>query len=352
MPAPDRSDSATAPRHTTRFYANRPFGSEAEFNPFSILINEGYDQLRTSTERPLFSQPYGIGAETVLRSLVHADRVLRNFGYRNWLRDEVFPLSLKSGGGGQWYPNYQLHLWGSGMTYARLIEWFEQHGAEQHPRLAAGATAMAFHFLNEVIENGGSRVDNEDALTDLLVFDTGSIILWNQDWITRVFSGSVEMTDWPGQASFGLPGKTIENAYSMVMLRVPLPRTADWKLLTTAGNAFLLGVSRRASGDYWISASGGFDPSDNPIIDPATGKKSVTLEANAGVFLDRDGSLLVSFITKGGSNNGPTLNVYPGVLRVGSASPGLWAQQIRGGGFRFGIVSRWGVGLSGRSSGK
>jgi hypothetical protein len=114
--------------------------------------------------------------------------------------------------------------------------------------------------------------------------------------------------------------------------------------MTTMGAAFLVGASRRVGDNYWLSAAGGFDPADNPIIDQATGRKSVSLEANAGLFVDRDGSLLVSIITKGGSNNGPTLNVYPGVL---SRHAGIWVQSVAGGGVRFGVVSRTGLGLSG-----
>ena len=66
-----------------------------------------------------------------------------------------------------------------------------------------------------------------------------------------------------------------------------------------------------------------------------------------GFFVDRNGSLLASFITKGGSSNGPTLNIYPGVIGSGAWSPGLWVQSVRGGGFRYGVVSRHGFGLGG-----
>jgi len=333
----------------TRFYANRPYGSEAQFNPVSIVLNEGFDQLRTSPGRNIIGRPYGTAAETILRTITHPERVLRHYGYRAWLRNEVFPLSLKGSGGGQWYPNYQLHLWGSGMTYIRLAEWYEQHGVESHPRLAAGMTAMAFHYLNEMIENNGLKIDNEDALTDLLLFDVGSIVLWNQEWMQRLFSGRVEMTDWPGQLSIGEPGTTMENQYSMVMARFPVPLTSRWKVMTTAGNAFLVGLSRRVADSAWVSVSGGFDPADNPIIDPATGRKTATLLPNVGLFYDRNSSLLISFISKGGSNIGSTLNVYPGALIPAKWMPGFWVQGVRGGGVRFGLVSRLGLGLSGHT---
>lgn len=332
---------------THRFYDSRPYGSEAEFNPLSTIVNEGFDQLRTSSYRNLLTVQYRASAVVVLHSLANPERVLRHYGYRNWLRNEVFPLTTKAQGGGQWVPNYQLHLFGAGMTYARLTEWYEQHGFVAHPRILAGVTAMAFHFLNEMIETGPTFQDDEDSLTDLMIFDPASIILWNQSWVLHRFDGRLEMTDWQGQASIGEPGTTIEDAYSMVMLRAPLPRTDNWKVMTTAGNAFLLGVSRRLGTEYWLSASGGFDPSDNPVIDPRTNTKTATLLPDVGAFVDRNGSLLASFISKGGSNNGPTVNVYPGVLRFRGVSPGVWVQGIRGGGLRFGIESRIGLGLAG-----
>lgn len=331
---------------THRFYANRPYGSEAEFNPLSVLVNEGFDQLRTNPHRALLDFPYRGSAVVVLHSLADPERVLRHYGYGRWLRNEVFPLTTKSQGGGQWVPNYQLHLFGAGMTYARLAEWYEQHGFVSHPRILAGASAMAFHFLNEMIETGSTFRDDEDSLTDLLLFDPASIILWNQSWLLHRFGGRLEMTDWQGQAAIGEPGTTIENAYSMVMLRAPLPRTDEWKVMTTAGNAFLIGISRRLGAEYWLTASGGLDPADNPVIDPRTNTKTATLLPDVGLFVDRNSSLLASFISKGGSNNGPTVNVYPGVLRIGRVSPGLWVQGIRGGGLRFGIESRVGIGIA------
>jgi hypothetical protein len=347
-PAPvPSSDSAKAPAVTHRFYANRPYGSEAEFNPLSLVINGGYDQLRTSDYRRIFDLPYRAEAHLVWRNVTDPEPAIRHYGVRNWLTHEVFPLTTKGQGGGQWYPNYELHLFAGGMTYARTVEWYEQHGVTSHPEIAAGLTVFTWHFLTEMVESNANCCDDVDGLTDLLIFDTGSILLWNQSWMRRPFGGRVEFTDWPGQAT--LSGRRIENANMMAMLRGPLPRTDDWKIMTTMGNAFLVGLSRRVGRDFWLTASGGFDPSDNSLIDTATFAKTVDLLPNAGFFIDRDGSLLVSVVAKGGSTNGTTLNVYPGVIGSGWWSPGLWLQQIRGGGWRYGIVSRVGVGLGGKS---
>jgi hypothetical protein len=339
-------DSSPRPKGR-RFYDSRRDGTESQFNPLSLVVNGGFDQLRTSSEvgRQFLRRGYAQSLTGIAHSLARPDRVIRQYGFSRWLRNEVFPLSLKGDGGGQWYPNYHLHLFAGGMTYVRISEWWAQHGAE-HPNIDGAITVYTWHLLTETIEHGGTGYD-EDGMTDLLLFDSGSILLWSSDWMQRLFSSrGVQMTDWPGQPSYGLPGQTIENAFMTAMLRVPLPRTDDWRGITTMGASFLVGVSRRTGGSYWLSAMGGFDPADNPVIDPVTGQKTVKLLPNAGVFLDHDGSLLVSVISKGGSTDGASLNVYPGFLRVAGIAPGLWVQQVRGGGVRIGLASRWGLGIS------
>ncbi|MEO6877408.1 MAG: hypothetical protein ABI205_02935, partial [Gemmatimonadaceae bacterium] len=208
------NDSAHAVKPAPLFYHNLPYGTESQFNPFSLVVNGGYDQLRTGENRTVFSLPYRSAFHTVLYTVTHPEPVLRHYGYKDWLVHEVFPLSLKGSGGGQWYPNYQLHLFAGGMTYYRTVEWYEQHGAT-HPRLAAGATVYAWHLLTEMVESNGVCCEDEDGLTDLYIFDAGSILLWNQAWMRRAFSGRVEFTDWMGQAALSLPSKRIENAYNM-----------------------------------------------------------------------------------------------------------------------------------------
>lgn len=349
-PPPASARDAARPRADTsparHFYSARAYGSDAQFNPVSVLLNEGFDQLRTSPRGNITRYPFGASLEAVTRSIVRPDRSIRRYGFSDWLTHEVVPLSLRKSGGGQWYPNYTLHLFGSGVTYVRLEDWFASHGGEAHPRLAAGVTTFAFHALNEAIENGPTADRGVDALTDLLLFDPAAIVLWNQGWMRRFFSGSVEATDWYGQVSVGMPGETVENAYSMIMVRAPLPRTANWKLLVTHGYVFLLGVSRRTSDTDWLTIGVGADAPATPVIDSTTGRKTALLASNVGVFYDRNGSLLASLVTRGGSDNGVTLNVYPGVIALGSVRPSFWVQQNRGGGLRFGLSSKLGVGLS------
>lgn len=92
-----------------------------------------------------------------------------------------------------------------------MTEWYAQHGASS-PALLSAATMMAAHTLNEMIENGDARLPNEDAVTDLYVFDGGGILLFSSARVQRFFSERLELTNWPGQPSFDVARRTLENA--------------------------------------------------------------------------------------------------------------------------------------------
>src|SRR5205085_10204072 len=141
---PNPSDSArTAAPRGQRFYNGRPFGSESQFNPLTVFINGGFDQLRTeNANRHVFDLDYPLAAHGAWISMTKPDRVLRTYGYGTWVRRQLFPFTGKSDGGGQWVPNYELHLLAGGMTGVRLTEWYEHHDVA-HPELAAAGTAAA-----------------------------------------------------------------------------------------------------------------------------------------------------------------------------------------------------------------
>jgi hypothetical protein len=341
-PAPD-----TSHKDEPHFYHRMSVGSEVQFNPASQIVNEGFDVLRTtSQDRHVFRRNFRVGANIVWRSAMHPNATFSYYGYHNALVNEWLPLSYAAGrGGAAWVPNYEYHLLGSGMVAARMTEWFEQHDAPV-PELLSAATLMTSHFVNEVVENGLSVVPNEDATTDLLIFDMGGILLWHFDAVQRLFSGPVQLTNWPGQPSIDIPSGTLENAGQQFVLKAPLPFTRRWKVFYDFGMTSLLGASRQFSNGDALSAGFGADAVDNPVVDSRTGAKTATLRFKTGVFYDRRGSLLWS--VQAGSRSDiavVNVNVYPGLLGVGTVKPGFWLQVPRTGGVRFGLASSWGLGM-------
>lgn len=345
MPVRAHSDSAAvAPPRGQRFYTNKPVGSEAQFNPFSLVVNGGYDQLRTANaNRRVFELNYELAAKGAWLSITRPDRVLEIYGYERFVRRQLLPLTGKKSGGGQWVPNYQLHLLGGGMTGVRITEWYQQHGTK-HPELAAAGTLTAWHFLTEMVEHGNG-VPSADAVADLLIFDPAAFLIFRNDWVQRKFSTHVEMTNWSGQPSITAPTSTIQNVQQTTMMRARTPWSKSYRPMTTFGASFLLGISGRKGETDWVSIAAGWDPTENPVIDPVTGEKTVTLNPNLGLFYDRDGSLLGSMHLRMNRRELIVMNVYPGVVHFGRWSPGMYAQILDNGRFRFGIVPKWGLGV-------
>lgn len=336
-------DSAAAVRRT-HFYANRPYGTEAQFNPLAVILNNGFDQVRTGPNRRVLEFDYRRGGTGAWHSIIHAPCLVRGYGVRDWTRFELLPLSTKGQGGGQWVPNYQLHLFAGGATYVRLIAWFEQRHMPA-PRLSAAATFYAAHVLNEMMENTARTAGSVDAMTDLVIFDPLAVLVWTSERLQRAVGSRVEFTEWSGQPTVGLPGGTIENTFQTTMLRTRLPRTTGWRAFTTMGGSYVGGLSRRVGDSTWWSLGVGGDARTNPVIDSVTGRKTVELLGNVAAFVDRSGSLLASVVLKSGFDAGATMNVYPGVARVGGWSPGFWAQWLRSRELRVGIATQWGIGL-------
>jgi hypothetical protein len=330
-----------------RFYTGKSYGSEAQFNPLSQIVNEGFDITQLNDQdRRIFKRNYTVGAKNVWQSVVHAPATFRSYGLGRVVTNEWLPLSTtNNSGGGAWVPNYLYHLFGSGMVSVRMEEWYAQHGAS-HPTALSIGTLMTAHVANEIVENGMSRTPSADAATDLLLFDVAGIVLWRMDAVQRLFSGPLQLTNWPGQPSIDVASGTIENVGQQFVLRARVPGTEHWKVLYDFGMSTLAGLTYEKSNGDGVSVAAGVDAIANPVVDPRTGAKGATLRFKGAVFYDRQGSLLASLQVGSRRDNAVVnANVYPGVVGGWKRAPGLWLQVPRGGGLRFGLATRWGFGI-------
>jgi hypothetical protein len=334
-----------------RFYTDKDYGSEAGFNPLTEILNEGFDVISLrGQDKHVLDRGLGADAENVWDSLNELPAVYHNYGW-SVLRNEFLPISSERvPGGGSWLPNYQSHLIGSGMVSARMTEWYRYHNVPLAP-VWSGATLMTAHFLNEAVENNGWRNLNEDATTDLVAFDMGGILLWNNSTVQRAFSNRfVELTNWPGQPSWNPWTRTLENTGQLFILRGDVPKLQSWRWFYLFGMSGAGGVSRRIGNGYSLSTGVGFDAVENPIVDSTRNAKSATLRPKTAFYLDRNGSLLGSLSVRANRGDGTTrliANLYPGVVHIGRASPGFWLQLPSTGGIRAGVISSWGLGLGG-----
>ena len=342
-----------------RFYTGKAYGSDEAFNPISEVFNEGFDVLGLfGQDKHIFNRGFAADLHNVWRSVYHFDETYRSYGWKV-VKNEFLPItSTRVPGGGSWLPNYEAHLFGSGMVSRKMTEWYDMHGYP-HPAILAALTMYAAHFTNETIENNGFRRLNEDATTDLLVFDAGSILLWQSGFMQRTFSGQFRLVNWPLQPSYNRRYGTLENAGQNFVLRGPLPYTQSWRWFYLFGLSGAGGVTRVFHDGNALSVGFGADAIENPVVDSLLGAKGATLRPKGAIYFDRNGSLLWSVAV--GAANGLrsriSANIYPGVLGIAGFKPGLWLQiprapkpddpeGVRDGKFRVGIVSSWGVGLA------
>ena len=334
------------------FYSGKTYGSEAMYNPLSVIINGGYDVLQASTHTgSIATLPYRSSFNNVWRNISNPFPQIEKFGWSRFINQEVFPASLKIDQA-QFFPNYTLHLIGGGMEYRATREWYDVHGAHS-PTLCALGTMMAYHVLNETVENDVFIGPNVDPIADMLIFDPAGIILFMNDDVAAFFSRTLHLTDWSGQAAYGPQYKTIENQGQNFVMKYALPFAPTTSIFYHFGDSGMLGLSFARNDGTAISVSGGVATKEIRQVDMRNGARTVSISLGwiAGIFFDQENSLLASLVLSNRISEAMKLNIYPGVIDCGSFSPGVFCGLGRRGQFTAGVAIRYSpIGLSFRST--
>lgn len=331
-----RSD---APRGQ-RFYHNITWGTESQFNPISEVFNEGFNDLVIeSSNMQLFNQPYAVSWSNLTHNLGNVVGSFKHYGWPLAVRNELLPLTGFEGG--QWVPNYTDHLLGCGMVSVRLEEWYRDHGYPA-PLLLSMATMMTAHVTNEIIER--PRYWTVDPLADLLVFDPLGMLLFRSEAVQHFFSGPMQLTNWAGQPMLVFPYARLENASEEFKFTLGRPRANKLRPFVMTGLDILGGVTYEGENGRSISVGIGRGSDVVAVEDSVKDVRTVNLGPRAGIFYDRDGSLLASLVYDGSRDGLFVINVYPGLLKIGGASPGIWL-DIRRNGVRFGLAAPIGLGV-------
>jgi hypothetical protein len=328
------------------FYRNLPYGTEALYNPVYLVLNGSYDIIQhENRSREIFNLPYGQGTANVFRNLGSPFAMISEYGWGNFIKREVLPLSLNVNDG-QWLPNYELHLIGGGMTSVMMSEWYEDHGFSS-PMAWSVATVAFYHLLNEAVENGSYEGNNVDPIADVYLFDVGGILLFTAEPVRRFFSETLHLADWSLQPTFALNNGTLQNNGQYFSLKWKFPFSDSYSLFHYFGLRGLIGVSKALDGGDAISVGAGVRAVSLKLLDPEFFLLTTVLKWEVGVFYDRNNSLLASLFVGGSDDNPVTLNIYPGVFRVAGISPGVWALHSERYGFSFGVTTVWTPGIGG-----
>jgi hypothetical protein len=308
----------------------------------TLLINGGYDvtQLQLVSNK-IDDRNYRENTHSVLHNLGDPFPRIRKYGWERFLRQEVLPLNF-SRYGLQWLPNYGLHLIGGGMLYTRMKEWYEERNFPA-PWLLSSVTVMTQHLLNEIIETGEHEVYSVDEISDIYLFDLGGIVLFSFDNINEFFSKELNLADWSLQASIALPSGRL-NAGQYFIIKWQLPFWKDYSFFWRYGVSALFGLSTKITPDESISAGFGFKSKHLIDLSQTIRDRTIATSWHTGVFWDRNNSLLASLVVSGVSEYFIYADVYPGVIKIGNFSPGIWTIIGRNGNFTMGFTTRWLIG--------
>ena len=327
------------------FYHNVPYGSEAMYNPISLILNGSYDIIQNENRsREIFKLPYGQGTANVFKNLASPFSMISEYGWWNFIKREMFPLSLNVNDG-QWWPNYELHLIGGGMTSVMMAEWYEDHGFSS-PMTWSLTTMAIYHLLNEAVENGSYEGNNVDPIADIYLFDIGGILLFTSEPVRRFFSEELHLTDWSLQPSLALNNGTLQNNGQYFSLKWKFPFSDSYSLFHYFGLRGLFGVSKQFESGEALSVGAGVRATSLTLLDPDFFLLTTVLKWEVGFFYDKDNSLLASLFVGGAYDNPVTLNIYPGVIRIGTFSPGIWVNYSRQYGVGVGITTVWVPGIA------
>ena len=318
--------TAEAPAESAFFYHGRHYGSEALVHPLRMIVNGSFGILQLDNrDNHLGRIDYRNGVENVWMNVRNPVTAIRADGWRDFLLREVLPIgsSVKDA---RYWPNYTQHLIGGGMSYRMFAEWYQQHGLT-HPRAWSAATMAVYHLLNEVVENDRFVGYTTDPVADLLIFDPGGMLLFNSDRVAGFFSHTLHMADWSYQPAYDPIHHTLENNGQNFALKLGLPWSKRWSLFHHYGTHGELGFSYTRPDGQCFSFAAGLKAAN--LIDLAPGTRTVDLVGTAGLFYDRDNSLLASLLVAQTKDYSVRLNLYPGLIHMGPVTPSLFVALDR-----------------------
>lgn len=319
------------------------WGTDAQFNPVSMVLNEGWDITQLENRENRIGYLNGAGAFKRLgRTMSHPAAAIRVEGAGNFLTSEIVPTSM-SPERAQWIPNYQLHLIGGGILNVKAERWYRDNGFES-PKLWAFTTSAAAWILNETSEISQSNSDySADPVADLLLFDLAGVALFQSDAVRGFFARTVEAMNWPLQPGIDPRDGRIVNAGQYYALKIPVPYTREWKLFYHMGLGNIAGFTRRLGGGHSLSVGAGAYA--RRIVQLDSVRNSAALSPKLGLFWDRDNSLWASVFYNSQSVQRFCVQLYPTPWTSWPVPLGFWGTFGGPNGLGFGVTANLGLGL-------
>lgn len=320
------------------------WGSDAQFNPVSMVLNEGWDITQLENRENRLAVLNGSAAfQRLGRTMSHPLSSIRREGPGSFFFSEIVPTSLRAEKA-QWIPNYQLHLVGGGILNVKAEQWYRDNGYAS-PKLMALATSASAWVLNEASEISQSSSDySTDPVADLLFFDLAGVLVFQSPAVRGIVFGRMEAMNWPLQPGLDPRDGRVLNAGQYYAFKLPLPSTRDWKFFYHMGLGNIAGLSRRIGAGHSLSVGGGAHATRIVHIDST--RSSAALAPKIGVFWDHDNSLWASVFYNSQSVQRFSVQIYPTPWTSWPVPLGFWGTFGGSRGLSLGMSANLGIGLA------
>ena len=307
------------------FYHGYGYGSDLMIHPLRLILNGGFGILQVENrDNELDGIDYSTGFDNVYDNLRYPFKAIKEEGMAEFFVTQILPFSVNSKKAYYW-PNYTLHLIGGGMSYRMMQEWFDAHRFP-YPRIHALLTITAYHLLNEVVENSSFVGYNTDPIADMYIFNPAGILLFSSDRVSRFFSNTLNMADWSFQVCYDPWRNTIENNGQNFVMKYWFGERERYGLFYHFGTHGEIGLSFKRDNGQCFSFGAGLIANKLVDLSDDSNLRSLTAEMvpSAGIFYDRNNSLLASLIYSRKQDYMLRLNLYPGLFSFKGLTPGFF----------------------------
>lgn len=295
------------------FYTGKDYGSESALSPINQIFNGSFDMLQTiNYSNKLEDLKLKRGMKGVFNSLVYPRKTIERIGWKKFVDSELVPFGF-SKTNSQWLPNYALHLFGGGMEYARMTDYYKYHGSK-NPRLWATLTALTEQYLNEAVELRGKTRGHYTVTADFYFFNIPGIILFSFKPVQQFFSEKIIIRSWLGQASIAPQNFSLLNTGQYYSIKIKPKFTGDFSFIYYLGAGWLNGLGYENKGVTY-SLAAGIKTEEVVTIDKETGQEHIKVTPSAAFFIDKDNSLLFSLVvsTRKIYQENIRVDLYPGI---------------------------------------
>jgi len=286
------------------YYQPRDYGSDSLYSPFSNFLSYIFDtlQLPDNFSTSNFSQ----NAQTVVDHLRAPKQAIDNEGGTNrFVNRQIFPVdSAYSNESYSVLPNYFLHMLGGGMVYRKDLEWFRVNDYD-YATASAVALAMTAEFIQEAFEK--KTTTDDDEVADMYIFRPLGILLFHNDAVAEFVMDYLDPAIWPSLQVYDVADEKVINSGIHYIYRPTFVESNDTRLFIYTGLNNMLGLSHRLNEEESFSWSIGLSTQK---IDLSQDKQA-ELKTSAGIFYDKNKSLMASLVVNDAGGNRFRANWYP-----------------------------------------